>query len=282
VVTPAAKRLAAGSLETELGLSERKACRILGFDRSTARYRSRRPVNATLRDRMREHAALRPRYGYRRIHILLRRDGFAVNHKQVYRLYREEGLAVRRRRRKRVAGLPRVPLPRPERPNQHWAMDFVSDTLATGRSFRMLTIIDVLSKKCPAITVDHSIPGARVTRVLDEIAESEELPQVITLDNGPEFIGRELDAWAHRRGVRLAFIRPGKPIENAFIESFNGKLRDECLNENWFTDLDDAREKIEQWRSTYNEERPHSTLGNLSPAEFERQLINQNPVGPSQ
>ena len=204
---------------------------------------------------------------------MLRREGWRVNHKRIYRLYRDEGLAVRRKHRKKLAGRGRVISPAPTAANERWSMDFVVDTCSNGRNFRTLNIVDDFTRECLVIEVDTSLGGGRVARVLDRLAETRTLPRSIVIDNGPEFAGKALDAWAYRCGVKLHFIRPGKPVENAFIESFNGKLRDECLNENWFTNLQDAREKIEHWRSDYNEVRPHSSLGNLPPMEFAKRRI---------
>jgi putative transposase len=268
MVKPAVRRQAVGLLRERFQFSRQRACRLVGLSRSSWYYRTRRKEPEGLRRKLRELATERPRFGYRRLHVMLRRQGWTVNHKRVYRLYREEGLLVRRRRRKRITGLNRVPLPSPTRRNEHWAMDFVRDCFSDGRCFRTLTLVDLFTRECPVIEVDTSLPGARVVRVLEQLAESRGLPEVITVDNGPEFISRVLDAWAFRRGVKLQFIRPGKPIENAFNESFNGRFRDECLNENWFLDLQDARAQIETWRIDYNEVRPHSSIGNLPPMEF--------------
>ena len=197
------------------------------------------------------------RCGYRRLHVLLCREGWRVNHKAVHRIYVEEGLQVRKRKRKRVSRAERQPMLVPEAPNQRWLMDFQYDLLAPrgnrgSQRFRTLNIVDDFSRECPTIEVDTSLPGVRVVRVLERLAETRGLPLEIVLDNGPEMIGKALDEWAWRNGVRLNFIEPGKPVQNAFIESFNGKFRDECLNENWFLDLDDAREIIEAWRIDYN------------------------------
>ena len=191
-----------------------------------------------------------------------------VNHKRTERIYREEGLSLRKRRRRKTAAQSRVILPAPQRPNEIWSMDFVTDSLVTGRRFRALVIVDDYSRECPAIEVDTSLGGARVVSVLERLMGIRGLPEVITIDNGPEFTGKALDEWAYRRGVKLNFIRPGKPIENAFAESFIGRLRDECLNENWFINLTHARDIIESWRIDYNEDRPHGSLGGLSPNEF--------------
>jgi putative transposase len=200
--------------------------------------------------------------------VLLKREGLVVNHKRTERIYREEGLALRRKRRRKGAAGTRVIIPAPERPNQKWSMDFVTDSIVTGRRFRALAIVDDYSRECPAIEVDTSLGGARVVHVLERLSEMRGLPEVITVDNGPEFAGKVLDEWAYRKGVKLSFIRPGKPIENAFAESFNGRLRDECLNDNWFLSIRHAREVIEAWRKDYNSVRPHSALGGLAPREF--------------
>ena len=210
----------------------------------------------------------RRRFGCPRLHIMLRREGLVVNHKRTERIYQEEGLPLRKRRRRKTAAQSRVILPAPQRPNEIWSMDFVTDSLVTGRRFRALVIVDDYSRECPAIEVDTSLGGARVVSVLERLREIRGLSEVITIDNGPEFTGKALDEWAYRRGVKLNFIRPGKPIENAFAESFIGRLRDECLNENWFINLTQARDIIESWRVDYNEDRPHGSLGGLSPNEF--------------
>ena len=277
---PAARRRAAQSLIQDYGLSQRRSCRLVDLGRSSFAYRGRRQRHDLLLERLLELARQRPRYGYRRLCILLRREGWVVNHKRIYRLYRAESLAVRRRKRKRLARTKRQPLPQAAYPNQRWSMDFMSDTLATGRPFRTFNVVDDCSRECLAIEVSTSIPGQRVTRVLDQLVETRGAPEGLVVDNGPEFTGKALDAWAHRHGVQLHFIRPGKPIENAYVESFNGKFRDECLNENWFTDVDDARIKIEAWRQDYNEMRPHSSLGNLTPAQFvmNRRLYQARPA----
>lgn len=258
-------------------LAERTACRYLGVHRSLVRYQSRKAPDTELRERLRTLAAERPRWGIPRLTWLLRREGILVNHKRVERLYREEGLAVRRRSRKRVAR-PRVELPAPAVPNERWSMDFMRDALSSGRAFRMLNVVDDFTRECLVIEVDSSLPGERVVQVLERLGATRGLPEAIVLDNGPEFTGQALDAWAHRRGVRLQFIRPGRPVENAFVESFNGRLRDECLNQHWFLSLSDARRTIERWRQGYNEARPHSGLGGLTPAEFIRVFKQQNDV----
>ena len=258
-------------VEVEYLLSERHACRLLGLGRSTYRYRARKAErDRGLRTRLKELAATRMRFGYRRLTAMLVRQGISANHKHVYRLYREEGLAMRIRSRRRIRWTGAIPKPTANRPNERWSMDFVSDCVSTGRVIRMLTVVDECTRECPAIEVDTSLGGLRVRRVLDRIASERGLPEAIVLDNGPEFRGRALAAWSEERGVRLEFIQPGKPAQNAYAESFNGRLRDECLNANWFTSLSDARRKIESWRQDYNQVRPHSSLDYLPPAEFAR------------
>jgi putative transposase len=263
----------------ELGLSQRRACRLVGIRRSVARYESRCAEPVGLRERLRELAAERRRFGYRRLGVLLRREDFAVNHKRVYRLYREEGLAVRRRKRVRRCGRGSVVRPAPVEANQRWSMDFVSDSLANGRRVRILTVVDDFTRECLAMEVDTSLPGLRVARVLDQLGQVRGLPEVITVDNGPEFAGRALDAWAYARRVQLHFIEPGKPVQNAYIESFNGRLRDECLNEHGFGSLRQARDIIEAWREDYNGVRPHSALGNRTPQEFAAETAFKIPAG---
>jgi putative transposase len=245
-----------------------RACGLAGISRSLYAYRSRRPDGVRLRQRICDLAGEKRRYGYRRIHVLLRREGWPVNRKRTYRLYREAGLAVRRRKRKRIGPFERKPLPIPSAVNRSWSMDFVCDGLCDGRKLRCLTIVDDYSRECPAIEVDTSINGRRVAAVLQRLAEVRGLPRSITVDHGPEFEGQVLDEWAYRRGVRLNFIRPGKPVDNAYVESFNGRFRDECLNEHWFLTMTHAREVIERWRIEYNTERPHSSLGDVTPEEF--------------
>ncbi len=249
--------------------SERHACRLIGIARSTKRYRSRRREREmALRQRLRSLALERPRFGYRRLGALLAREGQKANHKCVYRLYRAEGLVVRRRRRKRLARGTGVPAALPQRSNQRWSMDFVSDCVAGGRTIRALTLVDDYTRECLAIEVDTSLGGVRVRRVLEAVLEKRGKPEAIVVDNGPEFRGRALAGWSEERRVHLQFIEPGKPTQNCFIESFNGRLREECLNANWFVTLTDARLKIEAWRQDYNEQRPHSSLGYLAPRHF--------------
>jgi putative transposase len=268
VVSPIARREAVGWLRTR-GTSLRRACRVVGLSTATWRYQWRAsPMNGRVLARLQAHAAVRARFGYRRLHILLEREGLIVNHKRVHRIYRAAGLQVRRRRRKRLTRAERVPLPRPSQRLERWSMDFTADTLADGRGFRTLNIVDDFTRECVAIEVDRSLPGLRVTRVLDRLHATVGLPGTIVVDNGPEFAGRTLDAWAYAHRVALRFIRPGKPIENAYVESFNGKFRDECLNEHWFVNLVDAKDAIEQWRVDYNTVRPHSSLNGATPEQF--------------
>jgi putative transposase len=269
-VTTVARRAVVAEWRAAAGLSERRACRFLGVGRSSQRYRARRTQPAGLRERLTELAAARPRWGYRRLWVLLRREGYAVNWKRVYRLYRQAGLAVRRRRRKRAA-VARRPLPPATRPNERWSMDFVHDRLTNGRWFRSLTIVDDFTRECLAIEVDRSLTGARVVEVLTQLAQGRPLARTIVVDNGPEFAGRVLDAWAYRRGITLAFIQPGKPTQNAFIESFNSRLRDECLNAHWFVTVTEAQHTIEHWRDDYNTQHPHGSLGRRTPSEFAAQ-----------
>lgn len=259
--------------------SKRTACRWLGFHRSAVRYQSRKRDESALRTRLRDLADKNPRWGCPMLTHVLRREGVRDNHKRIRRLYRSEGLAVARRQRKRVA-VARVPMPQVTRPNEQWAMDFVRDTRSDGRAFRALTIIDTHTRESPAIEVDVSLSGERVAAVLDRLAVTRGLPERIVVDNGPEFQSRALDAWAHRRGVMLQFIRPGKPVENCFIESFNGRLRDECLNQHWFLSLADAQRTIEAWRVNYNTARPHGSLGGLTPSEYAEGVRNE--VNPTQ
>ena len=276
MVSPQAKREAVTVLMTERDFGVTRACGLLQISRALYCYQSRRAPCAALRERIAEIAALKRRYGYRRIHVLLRREGWRVNRKLTYRLYREAGLAVRRRKRKRIGPFERKPLPKPTAANRSWSMDFVSDGLADGRRIRCLAIVDDCTRECVALEVDTSITGTRVKAVLQRLADTRGLPRSITVDHGPEFEGQVLDAWAYSTNVQLSFIRPGKPNENAYIESFNGKFRDECLNEHWFITMAQARRAIEAWRIEYNTERPHSSLGDLTPQEFaERGLARE-------
>ena len=267
---PAQRRAAVIYAQERCGLSQRRACRLVGAGRSTVRYRSRRQEDERVRRRLRELAEQRPRFGYRRLGVLLRREGIVVNHKRVERLYREEGLAVRRRTRKTLTGVRRGRPAAPQRINEQWALDFLQDALASGRKLRLLSVIDVFSREALALEVDTSLPGSRVVRVLNRLLAEREPPVQLVLDNGPELICATLEQWAHQHAVTLHFIDPGKPIQNAHCESFHGRLRDECLNEHWFLGVGDARRIVEAWRQDYNRERPHSALAYRTPEEFRR------------
>lgn len=222
--------------------------------------------------RIRELASSRVRYGYRRLTVLLRREGWIVNTKRVYRLYREEGLQVRVKKRTKRAAHARVPLPEAARPNQRWSMDFVSDRLADNRWFRILTVVDQYTRECLCIHADRSQTGEKVVENMKRLVVERGAPESITTDNGSEFAGHAMDVWAHQAGVKLDFIRPGRPVQNGYIESFNGRLRDECLNTEVFSNLADAREKLQCWQRDYNQTRPHSALGDRTPEEFARTL----------
>lgn len=276
MVAPAVRREMVGYLQEHHRFSQRRACRLMRLDRSTARYHSRRRDWTALRQRLRELAEQRPRFTQRvpdrRLTVLLQRDQFLVNHKRVYRVYQEEQLMLRRKRRKRMTSSSRTrPLPVIRR-HQEWALDFTGDTLAGGRRFRTLNIVDTYTRECLAIEVDTSLPGQRVVRTLDRLVEIHGAPTSLRLDNGPEFVGRAVDAWAYQHKVQMHFITPGKPMQNGHVESFNGKFRDECLNQHWFVSLAHARVLIETWRQDYNTVRPHSALGNLSPLSFIQSL----------
>jgi putative transposase len=254
-------------MQVEVSVSQRRACGLIEVHRSSCRYRRRRSDDPGLRTRLRELAETRRRFGYRRLQVLLLREGWQVNHKQVYRLYVEEKLGLRRKRGRKRSGV-RQPLAEPTRANQVWSVDFMTDALSSGRRFRTLNIVDDYTREAVAIEVDTSLGGLRVARVLEDLKIERGLPGQIRSDNGPEFTSRALDQWAYEHGIRWHYIQPGRPMENGYVESFNGRLRDECLNENWFGDLAEARETIEAWRQDYNRCRPHSALGYRTPEEF--------------
>jgi len=253
---------------------------LIGLSRTSFAYEPVvRPDEETIRKRIKELAQARRRFGCPRLHVMLRREGFRINHKRTERIYRQEGLSLRIRRRKELSSLLRIEIPKPSHPNHIWSMDFMRDSLANGRSIKVLAVVDEYTRKCLRIEVDTSINGVRVIRALGEVSQIAGLPEIILVDNGPEFISKALDAWAYQRGIKLAFIRPGKPVENAYIESFNGRFRDECLNENWFLSLEQARRIIEAWRVDYNTRRPHSSLGYLTPEEFIDQKCTEFSTG---
>ncbi len=263
---PVQKRELVTFLQTGFRISERRAAEVIQLSRSSLRYRSAARDQTALRMRLRDLAAARVRYGYRRLHVLLRREGWRVNHKRVYRLYRLEGLGLRLKHRRKGISAGRVVAPPATKPNERWAMDFMTDSLYAGRRFRMLTLVDTATRECPAIEVGQSLTGPRVVAVLNRLKATRGLPNVISVDNGPECISKVLDAWAHEHGIQLEFSRPGTPTDNPYIEAFNGRFRDACLDQHWFASLEDARQTIERWRLDYNHERPHSALGNRTPA----------------
>jgi putative transposase len=249
-------------------LSENRACGLMGITRWSNRYQSCRDLQSELRMRLRELAGSRTRYGYRRLTVMLRRQGWKVNAKRVYRLYREEQLQVRTAKRTKREPHLRVPLASAGRPNQRWSMDFVSDRLADGRGFRILTVVDQYTRECLCAFADRSQTREKVGAQMKWLVAERGVPESITTDNGSEFAGKAMEKWADQTGVKLDFIRPGKPVENGYIESFNGRLRDECLNGEIFVDLTQARNRLENWRKDYNSQRPHSALADRTPWEF--------------
>ncbi|NKL81342.1 IS3 family transposase [Rhizobium leguminosarum] len=268
VVTPAAQRKAVAHLRNQHGMSERRACKAIGFCRMTIRYDTKRRNDQDLPERMKALAHERRRFGYRRLHVLLRREGHLVNHKKLFRLYREEKLTVRKRGgRKRAIGT-RAPVLIPMAANDRWSLDFVSDQFTDGRRFRVLTVADDCTRECPALVADTSLSGLRVARELDRIIEQRGTPSMIVSDNGSKFTSNAILQWTDQGKLDWHYIAPGKPIQNAFIESFNGRLRDELLNETLFSSLPQARSALSNWRSDYNDHQPHSGLGWLTPAEF--------------
>jgi putative transposase len=271
----------------EYGYSERQACKLVGMDRSSYRYEARPDRNEKLREDLVALARQKPRYGYRRLCAVLSKRGWQANPKRIYRLYGQENLAVRRIRRKRLyraAALNEAQTAA----NQQWALDFVSDGIATGRGLRILTVVDSHTRECPVIEVDTSLSSRRVTKVLERVMAERGAPKTLRCDNGPEFTSRHFLAWCEEKGIAIVHIQPGKPMQNGHIESFNGRFRDECLNVSWFLNLADARRKIESWRKEYNAERPHSSLGYLTPEEFAGRVASTSlssvtaPGAPSQ
>lgn len=268
---PARKRALVREVLGRHPIGVRRACGLLRLNRASWYYRHHRRDDLILRRRLRELAQAHPRFGYLRLHVMLRREGWRINRKRVHRLYREEGLAVRLTHRRKRASHLRVVPPSPSQMNERWSMDFVADTLLDGRRFRTLTVVDNWSRYSPLIEADFTLTGSKVVTALERVVKLHGYPCMITVDNGSEFASKTLDAWAYAHSVKLDFIRPGKPVENAVIESFNGRFRDECLNAQVFVSLHDARQKIEAWRIDYNEHRPHGSLGNLTPREFTEQ-----------
>jgi putative transposase len=269
---PALKREVVHYIVEHYGLNMQRACKLIKQPRSVQYYRSVKDPKLALRQRMRELAQVRVRYGYRRLHVLLKREGWQLGKNQTYRLYSMEQLQLRTklpRRRKMV--ITRVTRIKPVRANQAWSMDFVADQLADGSKFRSLTIVDVYTREALAIEVGSSLRGEHVVATLNRLAAKRGTPTCLLVDNGSEFTGRLLDLWAYHNKTNLDFSRPGKPTDNSFIETFNGSFRDECLNVHWFESLKDATETIEAWRTDYNESRPHTSLNDMTPAEFARQ-----------
>jgi putative transposase len=268
MVRPAAKREAVAHLRSVLEMSERRACSLVAADRKMIRYHSRRPPDTELRARLRELANQRRRFGYRRLYIMLRDQGEASGINRIYRLYREEGLAVRKRRSRRKAVGTRAPIPIGTKPNARWSLDFVHDQLACGRRFRILNIVDDVTRECLAAIPDTSISGRRVARELTALIETRGKPQMIVSDNGTEFTSNAILAWSKDHQVEWHYIAPGKPMQNGYIESFNGRMRDELLNESLFLDLGQARQLTTAWLVDYNTTRPHSSLGYRTPAAY--------------
>ncbi len=275
MVTPAAKRDAVAHLQSQHGVSERRACDVLQVDRSSVRYKSTRPDDVDLREAMKNMAAVRRRFGYRRIHVMLRRQGWQVNHKKIMRLYREEKLHVRKRGgRKRALGT-RKPMLLPNRVNERWSLDFVHDVFTDGRKFRILAVIDDFSRECLSLVADTSLSGMRTARELNKLIQQRGKPNTIVSDNGTEFTSMAILKWSEEKAVEWHYIQPGKPMQNGFVESFNGSFRDECLNETLFSTLSEAKTKITEWKDDYNQNRPHSSLGNITPNEFAMKMALQ-------
>ena len=270
MVAPASRKPVARHLMDAFKLSERVACQLAGVSRTAFRYHPKACVDLPLRERLKELAALYPRYGYLMLHGLLKAEGLVVNRKHTYRLYTEESLQVRTKKRKKLIR-PRQPMEIPAACNQRWSMDFVSDQLSNGRRFRVLNIVDDYSREMVGQLVSVSISGQQVSRFLSQLIEQRARPAKIICDNGPEFTSKALFFWSKKNDVKLGFIQPGKPTQNAFVESLNGKFRNECLNQHWFRTMEEARYEIDQWREHYNHVRPHSSLNYLPPVEYAKQ-----------
>jgi putative transposase len=272
-------KAAVGQMREEYAFSERRACGLVLLAVSSCRYQGKR-TDEPLRTKLVELAREKPRFGYRRLHVLLRRTGEAVNHKRVHRLYREAGLSLRRKKRKHCVRAGQ-PLQRCTVANQEWALDFAHDAVESGRAIRVLSVVDGCTRECLALEVDTSFASRRVTRVLDAVIAERGAPQVIRCDNGPELTSRHFLAWCIERKIELLHIQPGRPMQNGRVESFHGRLRDECLRVSWFGNLFEARRKIAAWRTEYNRERPHSSLGYRTPEEFAREMDSERglPAG---
>jgi len=270
VVKPASRRHAITHLIDGNFVSERQACKLIGMSRSAFRYQAISPGDGALRERLKQLAMQYPRYGYLMLHSLLKTESLVINKKRTYRVYSEERLQVRTKRRKKLVR-PRVSMPVPMQTNVRWSMDFVSDQLANGRRFRVLNIVDDFSRECIGQLTAISIGGRQVSRFLNQLIEARGKPAMIVSDNGTEFTSKAMFFWAKENQVQLHFIQPGKPTQNAFVESFNARFRDGCLNQHWFRDLDEARFEIDRWRQHYNEVRPHSSLGYVPPAVYAKQ-----------
>jgi putative transposase len=282
-VTAAQRRTAVAYVQTHAGVSQRRACRWLAVSRTPVRYVAHpRQEDGPLRDRLRALAAAHPRWGAPLLTWKLRREGWRDNHKRIERVYRQDGLAVRKRRRKKLTR-PRAPHVPAGAPNDRWSMDFLRDTLASGRVIRVFTTVDDCTREALALAVDTSFPGVRVVAVLDGIAAARGYPRQLICDNGPEFIAKDVVGWALQHGVELVHIEPGKPNQNAFVESFNGRVRDECLNQHWFLSLTDARRTLASYQQLYNTGRRHGAHGNLTPTEFAATFDNnrQDPSSPN-
>ena len=267
MVGPQAQRRAVSHLCSQHGLSERRACGLAKLNRSTCRYKPK-SKDAVVEERLKALAFKKTSYGYRRLHHLLKREGYEINHKKVYAIYKKNSLGKRKKKKKRIPKRERNPLPKAEKPNEIWAMDFMTDSCSNGRKIRTLNILDIYARECLQIEVASSLPSAKVISVLERLALERGLPERIVIDNGPEYTSKDLKEWAERNQVTLDYITPGRPMENGYVESFNGKFREECLNQNWFQNIAEASIIVEEWRKEYNNDRPHSSLGYLTPKEY--------------
>lgn len=268
-MSPAKRREVVRHLVGRFRISQRRSCELASVSRSSLRYQRREGRDEALRARLKALASTNARYGYLLLHGLLKSEGLVINKKRTYRLYCEEGLQVRTKKRKKLQR-PRLPMEVPTAPNQRWSMDFVADQLSNGRRFRILNIVDDFSRELVGQLIGFSISGHQVVRYLGQLGSSRGLPRIITMDNGSEFTSKAMHFWSRDTGVKLGFIQPGKPTQNAFVESFNGKFRNECLNQHWFRSIEEAKSTVDEWREHYNQVRPHSSLGYLPPVEFAR------------